>query len=51
MMHQACLVTNKENRPILLVMGGKVGKTQRTCAFTKSVLSYEMIFVFEPWER
>ena len=50
-MHQACLVTNKENRPILLVMGGKIGKTQRNCVFTKSVLSYEMIFVFEQWER
>ena len=32
-------------------MGGKIGKYLSTCVFTKSVLSYEMIYVFEPWLR
>ena len=34
-----------------MVIGGKIGKNLSTCVFTKSVLSFEMIFVFEPWER
>lgn len=33
------------------MIGGKVGINLSTCVYTKSVLSFEMIFVFEPWER
>ena len=30
-------------------MGGKIGINLGTCVFTKSVLSYEMLLIFEPW--
>ena len=30
-------------------MGGKIGKHLSTCAYTDSVLAFDMIFVFQPW--
>jgi hypothetical protein len=32
-------------------MGGKLGNDLYSSNFTKSVISYEMIFIFEPWLR
>lgn len=49
MMHQSCLVKNSSGQPRLLVMGGKVGVQLGTCAYTDSVLAYDMLFVFQPW--
>lgn len=49
MMHESCFVKNSKNQPRLLVMGGKIGKHLSTCAYTDSVLAFDMMFVFQPW--
>ena len=49
MMHQACIVKNAKNESRMLVLGGKVGKTQSTASFTKSVLGIDMKLVLQPW--
>ena len=33
----------------MIVMGGKVGKTQSTASFTKSVLGIDMKLIYSPW--
>jgi hypothetical protein len=33
----------------MVVLGGKVGKTQATASFTKSVLGLDMKLIFSPW--
>lgn len=49
MMHEACLVKNAKGESRIIVMGGKVGRTQATASFTKSVLGIDLKLILSPW--
>ena len=46
MMHESCLVKNAKGEERLLIVGGKIGKHQSTAVHTKSVLAFDVRFVF-----
>lgn len=47
MMHESCIVKNAKNQPRLLVIGGKCGFQLATCAYTDSVIGFDMFYAFK----